>query len=81
MSIQHIATLLKLYLKNTCFLFQGKYNEEVHGTGMGSTISPIVTYLFMEEFESKTISTVPNLSRLLFRYVDDSSVFQQVEHS
>ena len=48
MSIQQIITLLEFCLRNTYFLFQGKYYEQVHGVAMGSPISPLITNLFME---------------------------------
>ena len=57
MSISHIISLLESCLTNTCFLFQGKYYEQVHGAPMGSTISPLIANLFMEEFEVKDLST------------------------
>ena len=60
MSIPQIVTLLEFCLKNTYFLFQGKYYEEVHGAGRGSSISPLIANLFMEEFEVKALSTAPN---------------------
>ena len=81
MSMQHIITLLEICLTNTCFLFQGMYYEQVHGTALGSLISPIVAYLFMEELESKAISTVPNPLRLWLMYVNDTFAFQKAEHS
>ena len=59
MSIPHIITLLKSCLKNTYFLFQGMYYEQVHGAAIGSPISPLIANLFMEEFEVKALSTVP----------------------
>ena len=59
MSIQQIVTLMEFCLKNTCFLFQGKYYEQIHGAAMGSPISPLITNLFMEEFEVKATSTAP----------------------
>ena len=64
MSIQCNTTLLEFCLKNSHFLFQGKYFEQVHCAAMGSPIIPIVDNLFIEEFESKAISTAPNPPRL-----------------
>ena len=57
MSIPHIIILLEFYLKNTYFLFQGKYYEQVHGVVMDSPISPLIANLFMEKFEVKALST------------------------
>ena len=37
---------------------------------MGSYINPIVANLFTEEFETKTIKTATDLSRLWRRYVE-----------
>ena len=42
MSIPHIISLLEFCLKNTYFLFQGRYYEQVHGAAMGSPISPLI---------------------------------------
>ena len=58
-SIQQIITLLEFYLKNTYFLFQGKYYKQVHGAAMGSPISYLIANLFMEEFEVKALSSAP----------------------
>ena len=42
MSIPQIVTLLEFCLKNTYFLLQGKYYEQVHGAAMGSPIIPLL---------------------------------------
>ena len=60
MSIPQMFTLLGFCLKNKYFLFQGKYYEQVHGTAMGSPISPLITNLFTEEFKVKAISSAPH---------------------
>ena len=57
MSIQNIVTLLEFCLKNTYFLFQGRYYEQVQGAAMGSPISPLIANLFKEECEVKALST------------------------
>ena len=59
-SIPQIVTLLEFFLKNTYFLFQGKYYEKVHGAAMGSPISPFIANLFMEEFEAKALKSAPH---------------------
>ena len=41
-SIQSIITLLEFCLKNTYFLFQGKYYEQVLGAAMSFPISPLI---------------------------------------
>ena len=80
MSIQQIIKLLEFCLKNTYFLLQGKYYEQVLGAAMGSPISPLIVNLFMEEFEVKALSTAPTL-HLWLRFVDDTFVVQKAEHS
>ena len=59
MSIPQMTKLLEFCLKDTYFLFQGKYYEQVHGAVMGSPISYLITNLYMEEFEVKALNTNP----------------------
>ena len=79
MSIQQIVTLLEFCLKNTYFLFQGKFYEHVHGAAMGSPISPLIGYLFMEEFEVKALSSFPHPPWL--RFVDGTFDITKAKHS
>ena len=81
MSIQQIVTLLEFCLKNTYFLFQGKFYEQVQGAAMGSPISPLIANLFMEEFEVKALSSCPHPLSLWLRFVDDIFVISKAEYS
>ena len=47
---------------------------------MGSPISPLITNLFMEEFEIKALSTTLH-PYLWLRFVDDIYAIQKTEHS
>ena len=80
MPIQHIAMLPEFCIKNTYFLFQGKYYEKVQGVAMSSPISPLIANLFMEGFDIKALSTAPH-SHLWLRFVDNTCVIQKAEHS
>ena len=60
MFLQHTTRLLEFCLKNTYFLFQGRYLEVVYGVTIGFPINRLIVHLFMEEVESKAISIAPN---------------------
>ena len=46
----------------------------------GSPLSPILSDLFMEEFEEKALSTTPHPPKFWARYVDDTGVVIRKEH-
>ena len=81
MSIQQIVQLLEFCLTNSYFLFQGKYYEQVKGAAMGSSISPLIANLFMEEFEVKALNSCPHPPSLWLQFVDDTFVINKAEHS
>ena len=60
MTVKNIICLLEFCLRSTYFTFQNQYYEQVEGAAMGSPISPIVTNLYMESFETRAISTSPH---------------------
>ena len=50
---------LEFCLKNTHFVFQGRFYEQTEGAAMSSPLSPIIANLYMEAFEEKAINTSP----------------------
>ena len=77
MTVKHIICLLEFYLKNTYFILQGRFYEQVEGAAMGSPISPIIANQDMEAFETQVISTAPHPPGLWRRFVDDTCVVIQ----
>ena len=80
MILNNIICLLEFCLRNTYFLFQGRYHEQMEGAAMGSPLSPIVAKLYMENFEAKGFSTSPHHPSLWKRYVDDTFVVIKTAH-
>ena len=70
-----IATLVKLCLRSTFFLFQDIIYEQVDGVAMGLPLSPIIGNLYMEHFEEIVLTSFPLKPRWWKRYVDDTIFF------
>ena len=70
MTVNNIICLLEFCLKNTYFLFQDRYYKQLGEPVMGSILSPIVAYLYMEDFEPKAVSTSPHPPSLWKWYLD-----------
>ena len=72
--------LWEFCLRSTYFVFQGQYYEQVEGAAIGSPLSPIVAYIFMENFEAKALQTAPHPTSLWKRFVGDTFVILETEH-
>ena len=65
--------LLTFATKESHFLFDGRYYDQIDGVGMGSPLGPILANIFMTNFEEKWISNNPCNGPLCWkRYVDDT---------
>ena len=61
--------LLELSTTGNVFQFEGKYYRQKSGMAMGSSLSPIMSNIFMEYFETELL---PNITQKKWlRYVDD----------
>ena len=74
MQVEQIISLLEFCLRATYFQFQDSFFKQLQGAAMGSAISPIVTNLYMGDFEIKAINTAEHHSRTWKRYVNDNFV-------
>ena len=67
---QQVTDLLEICLKTTYFVYDEKSYIQREGAAMDSPGSPIITNLFMENFEEKAISSFHTPPRYWGRYVD-----------
>ncbi|XP_072051992.1 uncharacterized protein [Amphiura filiformis] len=75
LSPDQLCDLLQLCLDNTYFSYGGQFYKQSHGCSMGSPISPIISNLYMENFERVALSTFNGIGpSKWYRYVDDTWV-------
>ena len=63
--------LLEFTIINCIFCFNKKLYEQLQGAAMSSPVSPVISNIYMEYFESLAIPSSPTLIKWWFRYVGD----------
>ena len=71
LSVDSIILLIELCIESTYFAWGNQFYEQTHGLPMGSPLSPIVTEIYMCDFEERALETAPFMPICWIRKVDD----------
>ena len=63
--------LIELCVLNTNFTVNGRFFRQKFGCAMGNPLSPVISNLYMEYFETRFLPTICNFRLPWYRYVDD----------
>ena len=71
LAIDKIIKLTELCVSNNVFTFNCNFYKQKFGCSMGSPLSPVISNLYMEYFETVIIKDVKPKDMIWMRYVDD----------
>jgi hypothetical protein len=74
LKVESIVELLDVCLRTTYFQVDDGFYQQKDGMAMGSSLSPIVSNIYMEHFEHLALDSAQDKSSLWLRYVDDTFV-------
>jgi len=75
MNVSQLLNAIELVLSSTSFKFNEKYYEQIHGSPMGSPLSPILVDIVMEDFEVHCLGKLEFEINTYYRYVDSTKNF------
>lgn len=78
---KELKKLLELTLQDTYFKFNNSIYKQLDGLAMGSSLSPIIANIFLNDFETKHLNNCPAQFRPTFyrRYLDDTFILFDTE--
>jgi len=62
---------IKFVLSSTYFTFNNTIYKQTYGTSMGSSLSPIMAEIVMQDLEDNILKTLNLFTLFYYRYVDD----------
>jgi|GEM_PF-1112420 len=71
LSLNQLIYAIDLILGSTSFAFNDRFYEQIHGSPMGSPLSPILADLVMEDLEVTCLNNLDFSVQVFYRYVDD----------
>jgi hypothetical protein len=74
LQVEDIMELLEVCLRTTYFQVDDKFFQQKNGMAMGSSLSPVVSNIFMEYYEKLALDTAQYKPSLWLRYVDETFV-------
>ena len=81
LNIDDILSLTSLCLKCTYFKFNGEFYKQIHGAAMGSPLSPVIANLYMENLETKALTSLQTPPSFYKRYMDDIFIICKMDHT
>ena len=75
--IPTIMELITMCAETTYFQFKDMFYRQVDGMAMGSSLSPFMANIFMENFEQEALAETDTPPKVWLRYVDDTFLVWQ----